>query len=137
MSKQLVTYVWCDNHPDDEQVPATTVRITLGNQVPRELDLCDVCRKELIDPLQTLLAEQGQPVEPTGPDGRLACTVTGCTKTYGSERALRRHLESHDAAEGASVELLPCPECGKQCSSPAGLGSHRWRAHGVEGVSGK
>jgi hypothetical protein len=41
------------------------------------------------------------------------------------------------AKKTATAPAFVCPECGKRFRSPAGLGSHRRRAHGVIGATAK
>lgn len=43
--------------------------------------------------------------------------------------------QSESATESSQSDEFACPECGKTFKSPAGLGAHRSRVHGVAGSS--
>ena len=66
MAKEIVAFAWCDVcQQHDEKVPGiTTPPITIGNGKPKELDLCEVHEKEVLEPLRALLNEVGQEVKP-------------------------------------------------------------------------
>lgn len=59
MSKEVKIIAWCDglDHAVVGSVPATGEHvITMDDNKAKILDLCDVCEKELIEPLRQLLA---------------------------------------------------------------------------------
>lgn len=148
MAKQIVA--WCDNHlAKDEQVPASTVPATLYNGMPMEVDLCEPCEKEIVEPLRLLLEEYGQPVQEGGSeqDNLLHCPLPGCTKKFTHGRNLQKHMERvHDTTLPDSVlgaELVvqkttdtsgatvyPCPDCERTFKRPQGVSAHRFQAHG-------
>lgn len=64
MSKRIIAL--CDNANAHEghEVEGAEVVLALGPRgKPTALDLCDVCRKELVEPLEFLLSEFGQSIE--------------------------------------------------------------------------
>lgn len=142
MAKTIVT--WCDAHltSTGEEVPAESMRFTLGLSLPVEVDLCEVCRKELVDPLAEFLAEHGQPVKGDAEhEGAVFCPQ--CGKSYRQPASLRRHLiQAHGGApEPTKAEPVPdrrsvvipdgypCPECDRKFDRPQALGRHRTHAH--------
>lgn len=157
MAKQIVA--WCDLHlaRDNEQVPASSVQVTLDHGMPMELDLCDPCHKELVEPLRLLLDEHGQPVKQdtrptTSPTGRplIPCPAPGCGKQYAQKRGLEKHMAKYHPeqadeqlpgfappAQGNDEDGYLCPECGRHFTRPQGVGRHRLSAHGVTGTSSR
>jgi uncharacterized C2H2 Zn-finger protein len=102
MAKEIVA--WCDLHmlrDEAAREPGREVVVTLDG-TERAIDLCDVCRKELIEPLAELLVEQGQPVSKRltqesieVDDGSFPCPV--CAKPYKMRANWRKHLKrEHD-----------------------------------------
>lgn len=66
MSKEIRTIAWCDGpiHVEYEQVEAAVTRRFAADTVKEcEVDLCEVCDKDLVQPLLALLEESGQPVK--------------------------------------------------------------------------
>jgi len=65
MSKEIRTIIWCDGpiHVDEQVEAAVTRRFAADTLKECEVDLCEVCDKDLVQPLLALLAEQGQPVK--------------------------------------------------------------------------
>jgi uncharacterized C2H2 Zn-finger protein len=155
VAKQIVA--WCDKHlAQDEQVPAGTVQVALDGGDPVELDLCDPCAKEVLDPVRALVDEYGQPTADQGGstgDPVYHCYARGCDKTFAHGRNLQKHLERihgfvlPDAALGTEVvqvatdaegkPVYPCPECGREFRKPQGVAAHRSHVHGYEAVAGK
>lgn len=163
MAKEIVA--WCDVHlaRDNAQVPASSVRVAIDDGQPLELDLCEPCEKELVQPLHQLLMEHGQPVVQQPParsaraDKQYVCTVPGCGKAYVRPDGLRQHVAKQhpDSAASepfvqvpaASIKETPvapneagvyvCPECAREFKKPQGVGRHRLAIHGVVGVSRK
>lgn len=145
---------------EGEQVAASTTQVALDGDEPQELDLCEVCAKELLEPVRTLLEEFGQPVAP-GSGSRVGasgephyhCYARGCDKTFAHGRNLQRHLKRiHDmelpdsALGGEVVEVevdptgaptYPCPECGKYFKKPQAVGAHRAKVHGYVATKGR
>lgn len=143
MAKQIVA--WCDVHlAQDEQVPASPVQVAIDQGLPVEVDLCDPCRKELVDPLAELLTEHGQPVKKgaQAPSGESVCGE--CGKSYRQPASLRRHMrEVHEAPpvpDGRSNVVpdgYPCPDCERTFDRPQALGRHRAHQHGYKAPRGK
>lgn len=157
MAKQIVA--WCDKHlAQDEQVPASTVQVSLdgGNLV--ELDLCDPCDKEVLEPVRLLVEEFGQPTtedgSPIGASGEAHyhCYARGCDKTFAHGRNLQKHLDRihgftlPDSALGTEVvqvkqdaegkPVYPCPECDREFRKPQGVAAHRSHVHGYVAIGG-
>lgn len=67
----------------------------------------------------------------------LACPT--CGRVSVSKSALQSHVRAQHDTTLAELrgEALPftCPECGRGFSRGAGMGAHRFRAHGVQGSS--
>lgn len=144
MAKEIVTY--CDVHlTRGEHLPASSVQFTVDQGMPLEVDLCNDCHKELVEPLVALLNEYGQPVKRdtgTSNTGKplLLCPV--CAKQYVQQRGLDKHIEREHptpAAARAAVQATSgahqCPECDRSFALPQGLGRHRLSAHGVKGTT--
>lgn len=144
MAKQIVA--WCDAHLSrDEQVPGEPVRVTLNSGLPLEVDLCEPCAKELVEPLSQFLEAHGQPVKTNPAEGGVTCAA--CGKSYKQPASLRRHMrEVHEdpallpAPDGRSVVVpdgYPCPDCDRTFDRPQALGRHRSHQHGYVGTKGK
>jgi Zinc finger, C2H2 type len=69
------------------------------------------------------------------PRARRTVAKTATRKTRAAKRASSKARTA--AKKTASASEFVCPECGKRFRSPAGLGSHRRRAHGVVGATAK
>lgn len=149
MAKTIVTF--CDRHlgDHDEEVPAVALRVAFGDSAPVEIDLCEECRKELVDPLADFLSEHGQPtVRPKNAAGRTPCPVPGCGASYKQNKGLKNHLATvhADAVQDGMVAGNPvpigadpqaegqyaCPDCERSFLTPQGVGAHRSRAHGYK-----
>lgn len=115
MSKEIRTIVWCDGptHQDEQVEAAVTRRFAVDQLKERELDLCEVCDKEYVQPLIDLLKENGQPIKPgqqpiaptlfdqpkkrtaTRRPHEIKCPIEGCpwegTKSAGEQHAPRYH----------------------------------------------
>jgi uncharacterized C2H2 Zn-finger protein len=149
MAKEIVA--WCDIHlAKDEQVVASSVRAALDNGMPMDLDLCEACDKELVEPLRLALIEYGQPVRGADEEesNMLHCPMPGCRKSFPTGRKLQKHMERiHDTllpdsvlgpAQVAQVTttdengepIYSCPECDRTFRSPQGVGAHRSKVHG-------
>jgi hypothetical protein len=122
MSKEIRTVIWCDGlvHIDEQVEAAVTRRFAADTLKECEVDLCEVCDKDLVQPLLAFLAEQGQPVkgarpiknglpavpEPT-PSGRahrtpreveIKCPIDDCD-WEGSRTAGAAHTPKHHGGE--------------------------------------
>lgn len=141
MAQELITYIWCDNHPEDEKVPGRTIDIPFGPK-PMTLDLCEPCEKELLEPVRVLLEEHGAPIKAfkTAKNqgkavnyDRVQQACTECDQILYSKSGLRRHLrEQHGIRPKPSRDYggpFPCPECGEEFHSPQGVGVHRAKLH--------
>lgn len=61
--KETITNTWCDTHASrGEEVHGLTMRVTIDDEGPLEIDLCAECITELVDPLRKTIATFGQPV---------------------------------------------------------------------------
>jgi len=73
----------------------------------------------------------------SAPVNDLACPT--CGKVSVNKSALQSHVRAQHDTTLAELrgEALPftCPECGQGFSRGAGMGAHRFRAHGVSGSS--
>lgn len=154
MAKEIVA--WCDRHlASDEQVPATTVQVTLDNGMPIEIDLCDPCHKELVEPLRLLLDEHGQPVRSQDRSSSAShCPMPGCDKSFAGPRQLQKHVERiHDTVlpdevfgnavpspastdeKGETIYPCPEPDCDRTFKRPQAVGAHRSHVHGYVAAS--
>ncbi len=151
MAQELRFQVWCDLHPD---VEATTVEITLAGHT-RVLDLCDPCIDTLVRPLATAMENHGRIPSRVvirkphrQPTGTFPCTHPGCDRSYSHRRTLRTHVRQEHGmtlaelyrthGDGDTRVDTPeqpgeyeCPECGQLFTRSQGLGSHRWKLHGI------
>lgn len=159
MAKEIVTRVWCDNaanHEEDDQAPAQTFTVAFGNHKPKELDLCDVCSKQIVTPLLEMLEEHGQPVGASipmagkkrgpykkkqapedalfeGAEGQQSMTCPTCQGSYTSRDSLREHMRKrhHQKIDGSPMGGdYECPDCDMTFAKPQGLGVHRRHMHG-------
>lgn len=154
MAKQIVA--WCDVHlAQDVQTPGSPMRVALGDAAPLELDMCDDCVKELVEPLRLLVAEHGQPLADAEPsDNLLHCPMPGCRKVFTHGRNLQKHMERvHDTTLPDSVlgdalvvqsttddsgeTIYPCPECDRTFKRPQGVAAHRSHVHGYAAPGSK
>lgn len=141
MAKEIQVHVWCDLHmlQGAEQVAGeTTTPIAIGNAQPKTLDLCEPCRKELLDTLVQLLQDEGadasstaapkpqrrQPGRSRGVNatpGPFDCEVPDCGgrltvrnggEGYGTLGALKSHMyHAHrDLGFGGYVERYGKPQ---------------------------
>lgn len=125
-----VIEVYCDNVEHlDEQVPATEVVISIDGRKPVAVDLCEVCRKQFVGPVEALLRHEGQPVKQSPkrgpgrpPAGNVAtraqklpgdarCPVPGCgwsgTRTALNQHAPTKHDQLASQLEGTHGRLMP------------------------------
>lgn len=151
MAREIVAF--CDPCADrGESTPGITRRVDLGGG-HREMEACDGCWKTLtVAELEEALERHGRQLTADDSHRKLRCPW--CPMSLASERNLRDHVDTKHPERVASFASalidrqrkptpagrvkLPrdqpaeCPECGKVCSSPQGLGAHR-RSHGIEG----
>jgi len=118
MAKEIRTVIWCDgpNHLDDEQVEAVvTRRFAADTLKEHEIDLCEICDKEIAQPLLDLLTEHGQPVKGAKP-------IKGLPQV---EAPTPRETRPRRAAE------VKCPveDC-DWAGTLTAAGQHTPRAHG-------
>lgn len=112
MSRDVIVLLRCDVCPADAPPPEHVKEgIPLGiGRTQVEVDLCPPHEEEARDTLQKFLS---------------------------AGRKIKRTKTQDDAAVPAAngQELFECPECQKKYRGPQGLGSHRKRAHGINGSS--
>lgn len=119
MSKEIRTIVWCDGpiHVDEQVEAAVTRRFAADTLKECEIDLCEPCDKDLVQPLLALLTDHGQPVK--------------------GAKTIQPALPAVDMPEGRSrsAHRLPaevkCPieECDWEGSKP-GASQHAPKVHG-------
>jgi hypothetical protein len=65
MSKEIRTIIWCDgpDHDVEDVEAAVTRRFAADTLKECEIDLCESCDKEIVQPLLALLTDHGQPVK--------------------------------------------------------------------------
>lgn len=110
------------------------------------LDLCELHRKELVEPLRLLLLEYGRTEDgkPVKPGRKLTpavvsdpvpCLVEGCTKgPYANRNSMLAHLRmDHDTTEaellGLADHVCTVRNCGRAFGSPQALAVHKARKH--------
>lgn len=129
MAVELVRVSWCDPHmKKDEMVKGDTFVLSVNGGKPQEIELCDVHQKEFLEPLLTLLSEDGRAAEAGGKKKRrspstlvtpsatptatvptdeaiVKCPVKPCPEGYASTRQnMRRHLETEHGTTLAAEE---------------------------------
>jgi hypothetical protein len=134
VAKEIVA--WCDIHlADDEHRSGKPVQITIGG-LAREIDLCNECTKEYVEPLRELLEAVGQPLDrapaPTPlKDKEHVCPVAGCGREYAYLKSLTEHIvKAHpELADQYAPEV--CGECGERFATERGMRRHAREIHGV------
>lgn len=166
MSREILVRRWCDNasgHEEPHEVEPDVEPVTLGidGRPIRALDLCKACRDYLVRPLDELLGDWGQPVEPAAParqngrprirsgtgermsnprvPGRVpvklaewTCPECGAVMLMTSGPG---HFERrHLAPLGITVPRVPdtCAECGYRNGRPSAMAIHRVARHGYD-----
>lgn len=137
----------CDVHQShDQTVDGLSWSITIAapgdNPVTYTIDLCDEDGRDLVKLTELLAAFGRRSSSGTHRKAKTEPSPTPCPlcdKVPRNRAALATHLrELHDGITVADAlgEDTPhrCPDCGAGASTAAGLGSHRWRAHGVQGT---
>jgi len=156
VAREVILKTWCDPCLDNERhVEGTELAPLLLPELPGRqavtLALCEVCRKEIYDPLVEALREYGQHVDehgnPSGPRGKykkagsdgepLTCPAAGCGHQSPNRPALASHARGqHDATLGELEGLetpFECPECERRFTRKQGMAAHRARVHSVPG----
>lgn len=143
MAKQIIVQITCDNH-DEADVEAQTHTVALDGEGPVEIDLCDPCATQLLDPLRAIVAVHGQPIPapvkrtkraateaPTPSTADRLCPT--CGALLGNRNKLRTHMqEQHDQLiDGTPRAEAParCDTCGGGFTDNRGLSAHQ-RANG-------
>lgn len=146
MAREIV--IWCDPHiAQDERVTGEDYTLAL-NGSPRVIALCVEHRKELLDPLATLVEEHGilaDSIRRRG--GGEAHPSTGamrkgrqvesrpyvcplCPLDYAGMDALAKHIEKiHYVTPGRDLFGKRCALCGFVSESFQGVGQHVLRSH--------
>lgn len=166
MAREVIFKTWCDLClARDEQTEGQEIPPLLLPEIPGKqavvVALCEVHRKEVYDPLVAILQEYGQHVDehgnPTGPRGKYKAkpgspaaavieavpdsTCPLCGKEMAHRGSVNSHLRNSHGTTRGEVEgqksQHECPECHRMFQLPQALGSHRKRAHGVEGAKSK
>jgi endogenous inhibitor of DNA gyrase (YacG/DUF329 family) len=102
--------VRCDKCGQETGASESSVGTTIafGPSGERVIDLCDVCRTELTELLNPILARGVRPSSATG-------TATTGSNGNGRHRKLQPVIE--------------CPHCGKRISQGAGMTMHMRKSH--------
>lgn len=119
MARRVIVELLCDpclvqdkNEVEGEELPPLPL---IGNK-PRVLVLCPRHRAEVYEPLLQMVKDYGQIVD----------IDSQGTRTVPAKKA------SPASAPARPTGDLRCPECGREdFGGPQGLGSHRFRAHGI------
>jgi hypothetical protein len=145
MAQVIETY--CDQHLENgEQVRGQTWRVEVkvpgSRAVAYEVDLCVDCAKPIVA-LQEALADQGRrPSAKRGPvpaeafeaqqRGENQCPV--CDKVLANHKSLQSHVrQQHEQtlAQALGEETPYVCSCGREFTTPQGLGVHAARIHGA------
>jgi hypothetical protein len=156
MAQEIQRFTWCDVciSDDVDKEPAVTFTVAIDTAAPVALDLCEVHRKALLDPLAEALTAHGYraDMEPAyrnpalkvgGHPGRRGTGVPclWCPESYGSVSGLAGHMHkvhAFPARKDGRANLSAaygvgggCPYCGRLMNGtrPAQLGIHMARSH--------
>lgn len=117
MAVQVIQKKTCDPHSDrgEDNVEAeTTPPITIGKTGPRELEMCPVCVKELLQPLVELLEEHGRDagsLKPAQPKRRVVNRPTPMDCPYcGEEKASVGFVNKHIDYKHPGQPHVPRPD---------------------------
>ena len=124
-----------------------TGTVSINGEPPRQLDLCEDHRAQIIGGLPEALEAYGdKPIQPQiqrvtiTANGRHVCPVPGCGLEYESRNSLTGHVrKAHNTTlailEGGSDAEWPCnfPGCNHVSKSPQGVGAHKRFAHDILG----
>jgi hypothetical protein len=128
--REVIIALWCDVHMlAEEKVASTSTNvITIDGSAPRQLDLCDEHRQQLLGDLAEYLVKYG-----TRPEVK--------KRSYTKSAKKGTAPEPESAFESASVGEIPvkrvprqlvCPECKATLRSGGGAASHIKKNHGEE-----
>lgn len=141
--REVITRSWCDrcHHEGRPGVEASTSpTLTVDNNGPLELDLCEACGKELLNELVLLLDEYGIP--PAGaparskaapryhPDTRPGWTCPLCQAVVRTGSAVGHLASQHHLPK--PEQPTHCPDCERVYVDGHRMLSHRVRAHGYD-----
>lgn len=145
--KQVIIKQWCDRCArDGQQTEAeSSVRLALGKPgqatTGRALDLCEPCRKTLLEELSELLAEYGQPDEQPKPAGdglhhivRRPCPVCG-QEFAGAPSNVYKHIWATHIGQAWPAQVEQCPDCSYHSTKPSAMGRHRTVTHKYDPVA--
>jgi hypothetical protein len=119
MSKEIRTVIWCDGpvHVDYERVEAAVTRRFAADTLKEcEIDLCETCDKDLVQPLLALLTDHGQPVK-------------GARAIKASLPQVLDEGPRETRPRRAAEVRCPVEECDWQ-GTRSGAGQHTPKAHG-------
>ena len=132
--KEVQIVAWCDKCYADADVraQADTHTVKIDGFGPREIELCDLHAKELLEPLRQFIAEHGtvpKAAQPAAAAQGEPCPLCGVTLSrYSIATHVYRVHGGLDADTPQPGQEGPCPECGEEFEY---LAQHRSRAHGV------
>lgn len=153
--REVVTRTWCDLHDARDGVQVETdgsSDVILVNARPVTLDLCDQCRKELLQPLQDLMDSHG--ARYTGDEERLMrrtraplqrtyspppsatdqVTCPACEKTM-LRGTIRQHARIHGVDVVAPIGHCPVKGCSQTFDDPRAMATHRRGTHNYDVVA--
>lgn len=151
MATEIIVFRWCDVHLAEsegvEKVPGEAYVVTIGGAdidgKPREIDLCEQHRLDLMKPLLDVLVTHGGKPEAlphaTGPkrpkpEQTHACTL--CASRSATAGTLRNHyITEHGQtmadALGTATRWCGVKGCGQGYEGIQGIGVHLARSHGI------
>lgn len=125
MGSELVVKRWCDRCRGPEAAGfRAEIRLTIGPDTDRVLDLCRVCFAEILEPVVEALGELGEVPKVKGKGANVAATQVA------SQPELVARSRSRSRSN-ASEDRSPCPFCPASSASENGLKQHLRIRHGL------
>ena len=130
--REVTITLWCDVHQViNERVVATgTHVITIDGSAPRQLDLCDEHRQDLLGLLAEYLVKYG-----VQPEAKKRATRSAKKTVPESEAASADGIREVGTRSKRVDRRVVCPECGDVLGSGGGASSHIKKRHGEDALA--